>query len=140
MNVVGIVVLIAAGALGACASEPMDSGLGPPQDSSLSAPQLQTPVANAYVGSVHVAGSLRPLFRWEAAPDPAVTYDLQISSQASFTAFVTTIQTATASYLPAIDLPVARTAPVGTRYYWRVRACLGKKCSAYSAARALDLG
>ncbi|HEX8111913.1 MAG TPA: FG-GAP-like repeat-containing protein [Kofleriaceae bacterium] len=134
----GALALIAAGALGACASEPMNPGPIPP---ALSIPRLQTPAANAYVGSVHAAGSLRPTFRWAAtSEDPAVSYRLQISSEASFTAFVTTIPTATTSYQPAIDLPVDRTVPVGTRYYWRVCACRDTTCWPYSPARALNLG
>lgn len=130
--------LIAVGALGACASESMN--VAPPEPPALSVPRLQAPLANAYVGSVHVAGSLRPAFRWDAAPDPAVTYQLQIGTDASFTAFVTTISAATSTYQPAIDLPVNQMVPVGTRYYWRVRACLDTTCSPYSPARALNLG
>jgi hypothetical protein len=132
--------LIAAGAMGACTER---ARMGPPiePEPELLVPRPQAPLANAYVGSVHVAGSLRPTFRWApASPDPAVTYQLQISAEASFTAFVTTIPTASTGYQPAIELPVDRTIPVGTRYYWRVRACLATTCTEYSPARALNLG
>jgi len=136
----GALGLLAAGVLAACAApEPMHSGSM--QSPGPSVPLLQTPVANAYVGSVRVAGSLRPTFRWtSASSDAAVSYQLQLSSDASFTAFVTTVPLATTSYQPAIDLPVDRTVPVGTRYYWRVRACIHITCSPYSPARALNLG
>jgi hypothetical protein len=41
---------------------------------------------------------------------------------------------------PAVSLPVSETAPVGRRYYWRVRACAVMACSPWSAVRYVDVG
>jgi hypothetical protein len=44
------------------------------------------------------------------------------------------------SWRPPADLPVDSAAPVGRRYFWRVRACHGETCSAWSAVRYVDVG
>jgi hypothetical protein len=38
------------------------------------------------------------------------------------------------------DLPVSASVPVGTRYYWNVRACRGSSCSAWGAPSYVDVG
>jgi hypothetical protein len=106
-------------------------------------PRLRLPMNEAYVGSVHVADSLRPRFAWEPSTwggAGTVGYELQFSTDATFAMGVTTVPTATTNHRPAVDLPVRMVAPVGTRYFWRVRACVNALCSAYSATWKVNLG
>jgi hypothetical protein len=95
---------------------------------------------------------LRPLFRWAAATDTCPTpptYDIQVddtcpatgwrqctfpSPEASATALSAT------QFQPSSDLAVSTSVPVGTRYYWRVRACRSASCSSWSAPSYLDVG
>lgn len=44
------------------------------------------------------------------------------------------------SWRPERDLPVDTAPPVGRRYYWRLRACRGAACSAWSDVRYVDVG
>lgn len=107
------------------------------------APALRLPMNNAYWGSVHT-GKLAPRFAWEAAISDGshpITYQLQFSQDASFASDVTTIETAETSHQVESALPVSTSAPVGARYFWRVRACLTPKtCSDYSRPWYLNLG
>ncbi|MBW2736904.1 MAG: FG-GAP repeat protein, partial [Deltaproteobacteria bacterium] len=43
-------------------------------------------------------------------------------------------------YRPTAALPVSTAAPVGRRYYWRVRACNAAGCSAFTHVRYIDVG
>jgi hypothetical protein len=45
-----------------------------------------------------------------------------------------------ASFVPAVELPFRTSAPVGTRYSWRVRACAGETCGDWSQPRAIIVG
>ena len=106
-------------------------------------PKLRLPMNDRYEGSVNVGGSLRPTFSWEASTwsgSGTVMYDLQYSADATFAIGTVTVPTASTSHRPAADLAVRTVAPVGTRYYWRVRACVGAACSAYSTAWKVNLG
>ena len=79
-----------------------------------------------------------------------MTYELQEDDSCSTPGFATcsfpspevsVSGTPALSYRPSTDLPASTTAPVGRRYYWRVRACDGSgRCGAWSAVRYLDLG
>lgn len=106
-------------------------------------PALRLPMNNAYWGSVHT-GKLAPRFAWEPVAMPAsypVTYQLQLSQDASFASDVTTVETAEPSHQVESALPVSLSAPVGARYFWRVRACLTPKvCSEFSRPWYLNLG
>ena len=111
---------------------------GPP-----TVPALRRPLNGAYVGSIWAAGSRRPLFAWEAstvAGGAPISYELDYATDPSFAAGVTTVPTVATSAQPAADLPVALIAPVGARFYWRVRACAGSACSAYTAAWWVNVG
>src|SRR5262245_2705638 len=105
---------------GAGGSATMDArGDGPADAASPCAPTvpvLRKPMRNAYQGSVHVPGSLRPTFVWEPSRvDGAnpITYELELASDASFTREVMMERTTTISYRPAADLSVRTAAPVG---------------------------
>jgi hypothetical protein len=89
----------------------------------------------------------RPLLRWESVPG-ATTYELELDDSCSFPGFVActfpspelSASTADTQLVPAEDLPVSTTPPVGTRYVWHVRACDQGVCSAWSRPRYLDVG
>jgi FG-GAP repeat len=106
-------------------------------------PQLRSPLNNAYFGSSRIAGTRRPTFVWAASSSPAgsITYTLQYSTDPSFGAAVTTsVTTSFTSHRPAADLAVSPAIPVGARYYWRVKACAGNACSAFSSPYWLNVG
>ena len=106
-------------------------------------PRLRLPMTDRYQGSINVAGSLRPTFAWEASSwsgSGTVAYDLQYSADPTFSIGTVTASSTMTSHRPTADLPVRTVAPVGTRYFWRVRACVGAACSAYSPAWKVNLG
>jgi hypothetical protein len=89
----------------------------------------------------------RPIFRWEAVTG-ATSYRLQVDDSCTTPDFATcdfatpefdNTVTGTSASVGA-DLPVSLTPPVGTRYYWRVRACNDVGCGLPSAVRYLDVG
>lgn len=104
-------------------------------------PGLRYPANNAYVGSV-VTGSLRPKFAWtdSVTKHGNITYQLEYSPDREFSTNVTSELLEEPSFSPAQNLTVATTPPVGTRYYWRVRACVERNCSAPSATWWINLG
>ncbi len=106
-----------------------------------SVPQPRLPQNDAYEGSV-VAGKLTPRFVWEASTVEVgeVRYELQYATDREFTAGLVTVEVAEPRHQPAAALAVATTPPVGRRYYWRVRACAGEKCSEYSRPWWVNLG
>jgi len=112
------------------------------------------PVNGFTTGSIHVPLAaavvdhpLRPKLMWEPAAK-ATSYQVQLTSEctiASFhsCAFATPAvdeQTANTTYRPTTALPVSTTAPVGRRYYWRVRACNAAGCSTFTTVRYIDVG
>ncbi|HEV8321592.1 MAG TPA: integrin alpha [Myxococcota bacterium] len=107
-------------------------------------PAPRTPVQDASVGSIFVAGSLRPGFAWTGSTAPGgapVTYELAYGTDAAFgAAATTTVMTAAPGATPAADLAVSTVPPVGARYYWRVRACAGAACSDWSGTRRVNVG
>jgi hypothetical protein len=131
--------VVAALAFPACDSDPEPNARPLP---GLMAPQPRTPMSNAYVGSVHVPISLMPTFSWAPGDDaaPASSYELQISTDPAFARSLITLTTGDTFVKPMFELPASRQVPVGTRYYWRVRACDDADCSEFSSARTLNLG
>ncbi|MCE9578876.1 MAG: FG-GAP-like repeat-containing protein [Deltaproteobacteria bacterium] len=107
-------------------------------------PQLARPLNGAYVGSAIAAGTRKPKFTWRPATvqgTHGLTYDLQYSSDKTFATGVTTVAGLTPlTFQPAADLAISTTVPKGTRYYWRVRACSGAPCSAYSNPYMVNVG
>ncbi len=114
--------------------------------------------------SAPMTNPLRPKFLWEQVDD-AVFYQFQADDSCDTAAFAECafespeldtqvaessedapsgdIPESTLGFIPDEELPVEeRTeAPVGTRYYWRVRACTEEDvCSAWSRVRYLNVG
>lgn len=126
---------------------PIDAG--PPPEG---VPLLRHPWNGYWSGSVLSEGAaagidaLRPRLTWDPVPS-ADEYEVQISSACTvatrdacvFESAVTG-RTNEVSWAPAA-LEVSRTAPVGMRYFWRVRACTTSgACSGWSEVRFLDVG
>ncbi len=120
------------------------------------APKLLWPTNGWLTGSAKGAAvgsmALRPLLRWEAAASDgcgSVTYDVQLDNSCVVTALKTcafpTPELSAAgitvtSYRPDNDLAVNATAPVGTVYAWRVRACRANACSSWTQPRYVNVG
>lgn len=121
------------------------------------APGLTRPMLGAFTGSLHArdeTGSLRPRFVWtevEPVTCDVVTYQLQVDDSCDFSKFagcdfpspeldVNGVRTET--FTPEVDLPVEEAvAPLGRRYYWRVRACeAAMVCSEWSEVFYVDVG
>jgi hypothetical protein len=112
--------------------------LGPP-----TVPRLVAPMNDAYFGSSLVAGTRRPTFQWAASTTPAgtIAYELQVSTDRGFGSGMTTsVTTGFINHRPAADLAVSAAVPLGARYYWRVRACAGDACSAFSRPHWVNVG
>lgn len=116
-------------------------------------PRLLAPALGAHTGSVHAEDSLRPHFRWAAARTgscDAVFYELEIDDSCepgnlascdfpSPEVHETGIDQL--EWVPALPLPVSTLAPMGSRYFWRVRACeTTQRCSGWSPVRYVDVG
>lgn len=130
-----------------------DASTGDDGGDSLEAPRALSPANGFATGSIHApatltAHPLKPRFIWTAVAS-AGSYQLQVTSECTVDNFR---DCAFAS--PAVDenvtetthrlasaLAVSTTAPVGRRYFWRVRACAdGIGCSAWTEVRYLDVG
>jgi FG-GAP-like repeat/FG-GAP repeat len=114
----------------------------PPPPPTPSAPVLRFPPNNSYRGSV-ITGSLRPSFQWETSTwsgPEAIRYELQFATDRTFTTGVTTVQTTGTSHQPTANLDASRTAPVGARYFWRVKACVADACSEQSPTWWVNVG
>jgi hypothetical protein len=133
----------------------MENGCELPKPNGPSVPNLTRPVAGDYTGSFRAdpaVNTLRPTFKWTAStPDTcgAVTYQIQLDDSCkpgdvpscAFASPEVDATVTTNSFQPTSALPVQKTQPVGTRYYWRVRACDGAKvCSAWSQVRYVEVG
>jgi hypothetical protein len=109
-----------------------------------SVPVPRLPMNNAYVGSIFSNASLAITFDWQdsfsaCGPTATIEYELQYDTAPSFSPGAVTEVTPATMFTTA-SLAASATAPVGTRYYWHVRACLGVVCSAYSPTRWVNLG
>ncbi len=89
---------------------------------------------------------LRPRFRWSGdAPNFRLMVDASCDADTwrdcDFPSPEVDVMTPDREHRPANPLLVSSTAPVGTRYYWRVQACeTGGECSAWSTVRYVDVG
>jgi hypothetical protein len=118
-------------------------------------PRLLAPVRGAYTGSLLAPSArrtLRPTFVWSGVADTcgATTYELQaddscapgaLESCAFDSPELSETGLAQTSFEPSKSLKVAKTAPVGAFYGWRVRACdASRRCSDYSDVGNLHVG
>ncbi len=137
------------------AGDASDANADAPDAGELPAPVRALAPTNGFAtGSVHVPldatiaeHPLRPVFRWLPAAG-ATSYEIEIDDSCAPETFraceLPSIElsaaTAETQLVPDGPLEVARVAPVGRRYYWRVRACNDAGCSAFSEVRYLDVG
>lgn len=106
------------------------------------APSPLRPWNGENTGSVWQTRSRRPAFRWTPVVG-AERYEIQADDtcpvkgypDCAFPSPELVAAATDARFAPASDLTVATTAPVGRRYFWRVRACNSLGCSAWSAVR-----
>lgn len=126
---------------------------GPEPCPTIAAPTLLAPHNGHNTGRAGTPGNalrgtpLRPVFRWNPVAS-ATRYEAQWTSSCTSPGFATcafagaSAQSTTETTLqPSTDLVVSSAQPVGRRYYWRVRACLGTSvCSAWSEVRYLNVG
>ncbi len=88
----------------------------------------------------------RPTFKWLPSPD-ATGYELEVDDSCPATDFSACDFPSPEIALPVMststtlagDLPVSTAAPVGRRYFWRVRACNTIGCGPWSATRYVDV-
>lgn len=130
-----------------CCDEHEDS-CACPADCGLPVPPPPAPLSPPNAARIP---SLAPSFTWVAGDGPcgAPTFRLEIDDSCSTPGFasctfpspeVRAYDLHAAEYTPPGPLPVATTPPVGRRYYWRVAACHGSSCSAWSTPRYVDVG
>ncbi len=136
--------LAALAALPGCSDDDDGDDESPPGPTP-TVPSLLGPQQDAHVGSVRRAETLRPTFRWSAStsevhPQEEIEYQFELSADPTFAMGVVMQRSAALAYTPAMPLEVSATRPVGTRYYWRVRACVAEACSEPSRIRAVNLG
>jgi hypothetical protein len=125
----------------------MGGGDGRPVDPRLQVPTPRLPENGQATGSVWSERALRPRFLWDAVAGS--TYELEVDDSCAKDAFWdcdfpspewTERELAGHDIVPSVGLPVSETAPVGRRYYWRVRACTTVACSPWSVVRYVDVG
>lgn len=113
---------------------------GPPPTPSV--PTLRLP-ANGDYRNPATPGARRPSFQWNASTwsgTETIRYEVELSTQRDFSSGVMGNSTSGTSYLPTMDLAVSTGRPVGARYFWRVRACVGEACSAFSDVWYVNVG
>ena len=120
---------------------PADCGLPPP-------PARPAPLRPANAARVP---SRTPRFAWLAAEGVCgePTYLLEVDDSCATPGFascgfpspeVREHELGGLTHVPDVPLLVSTSVPVGRRYYWRVAACHGSSCSAWSAVRYVDVG
>ncbi|HVU04528.1 MAG TPA: VCBS repeat-containing protein [Polyangiaceae bacterium] len=114
------------------------------------APAVPVPTSPAS-GTITGRPGALPTFRWTETIDACAlpTYDIQIDDSCTNGALegctfpspeIDAKDLPASPYQPTSSLPLSATPPVGTRYFWRVRACRGPTCSAWSPVRYVDVG
>lgn len=114
-------------------------------------PVLRAPFNGLNTGSVHVGSNLSPSFIWEKVEN-AEFYEIDFTTECErnerdsgvtkcdFVSQMTKTSAETEFELTE-TLPVSKVPPVGSRYYWRVRACSAvDTCSDWSLIRYLNVG
>ncbi len=113
------------------------------------------PMIGAFTGSLVTAdqsNALRPTFTWRSSGEGScgdLEYQIQVDDscevgkldECTFESPELDERVAGTSFTPSEDLAVSNTVPMGTRYYWRVRACDGpERCSEWSSVHYADVG
>lgn len=135
-----------------CNGQPAD-GCEAKDDGLPNPPRLLAPAIGQNTGSALSDSARMPRLRWTAAASSTgscggVTYQVQLDDSCELgkaCAFKSPEIDATGieetQYQPEKPLAVATSAPVGTRYFWRVRACENEtRCSDWTDARYLNVG
>jgi len=132
---------------GGSAGGGMGGVAGRPVDPELPVPTLRLPENGRATGSVWSERARRPRFVWDTVP--GATYEIEVDDSCILNGFrdcdfpspvwVERDLIEPESSAP-IALPVSDTAPVGRRYFWRVRSCTSTACSPWSAVRYVDVG
>lgn len=141
-------------------SSESSSGVAPrggteePHEPVPASPQLRWPHNGAETGSPHApqpdevhSSSLRPRFLWNPV-ESASRYEIEVDDDCvtadrescAFDSAELRESVETTTFRPGAPLPVSMEAPVGRRYFWRVRACNEGGCSAWSSVRYFDVG
>jgi len=115
-------------------------------------PTVRAPWSGYQTGSLWAEGAvgvvtspLRPTFRWSASAG-ATSYRLEIDDSCTavagcaFPSPEVDLELTAADYTPPAALPVSQVAPVGRRYYFRIRACNTEGCSPPTAVHYVDVG
>lgn len=125
-----------------------------PHEPAPASPQLRWPHNGAETGSPHApqldgvhSSSLRPRFLWNPV-ESARRYEIEVEDDCvtadretcAFDSAELREDVETTTFRPAAPLPVSMEAPVGRRYFWRVRACNAGGCSDWSSVRYFDVG
>lgn len=116
-------------------------------NTNIIAPLLLSPTNGAMTGSHFAAASLQPSLQWDASAG-ADYYELEIDDSCTVAGFASCtfaspeVQQSNimGTSFQAPTLAVSTSAPVGRRYYWRVRACDTLGCSGWSPVRYVDVG
>lgn len=134
-GVAGVIVLAAVATGTGCGAAPPGARV----------PQLLRPFGGEWTGSVWAEAPLRPRFRWTEVSG-AVRYELQVDdtcvahADCSFPSPEIDESLSEPELQPPAPLPVALTAPVGRRYFWRVRACSDVECWPWSPTLYVNVG
>src|SRR3982751_4236594 len=106
-----------------------------------------TAIAPANGAGFGLAGGAHPALRWRSNAPGIPQYQVQMDDSCTGPADCTFPSPEVddpavngARYVPSVELPYPTTAPVGRRYYWRVRACAGGACGAWSQVRYVVAG
>ncbi len=106
------------------------------------------------MNGANTGSALRPRVTWQATTR-ASSYEIQFDDDCPVENFsgcgfpspiseMTPGQSAPSGggvvYIPAVDLPISASKPVGQRYTWHVRACNEAGCGPFSQARYLNVG
>lgn len=113
---------------------------------ALVSPAMGEATGTAHPGAPVELDARRPTFRWEEV-EGAERYEIEIDDSCASPgacAFPSPelrqeIAAPTRQLTPSAGLAIAATAPVGRRYFWRVRACDAHGCGPYSEQRYLDV-
>jgi hypothetical protein len=135
-----------------CNGEPAD-GCEARDDGLPDAPRLLSPAVGQNTGSARSEAARMPELRWTGAAGSAgscgdATYQVQlddsceVGSPCEFESPEVDVSgIEDARYRPEQPLDVPTAAPVGTRFFWRVRACETEtRCSEWTEARYMNVG